>query len=302
MIRIATRGSKLALWQAGFVRDAVLSGDRAVSVELVVIKTRGDEIVDRPLSAVGGKGLFVKEIEAALLEGRADVAVHSMKDLPVEMPVQLVVAAVPAREDARDALVTWSSNISTIEALPQGARVGTSSLRRQCQLRALRPDLEIVALRGNVDTRLGKLDGGELEAVLLATAGLVRLGFSDRIAQRLDARTFVPAIGQGALAIQCRRDDQATIARLAPLHHLVTAIAVQAERAFLKRLQGDCQTPLGAHATVEGETLHLIGLVGTPDGTKILRGGRSGPSAQSEALGIALADELLTNGADQILR
>jgi hydroxymethylbilane synthase len=316
-VRIATRGSALALWQANWVRAQLAAAEPGLVVELVVLKTRGDKIVDRALSEVGGKGLFVKEIEEALLDGRAEIAVHSMKDLPSDVPAELVIAAVPAREDARDALVVAPAHarVRGVEELPRGARVGTSSLRRVCQLKARRGDLEVVPLRGNVDTRLGKLAAGELDAAVLACAGLIRLGHAERIAARLSTAESVPAIGQGALAIECRGDDAKTRARLLPLDDRATALAVAAERAFLARLQGDCKTPLAAHATIDtgggGSSasstaesswrLHLDGLVGAPDGSAILRESLDGTATDGASLGRALAEKLLARGAERLL-
>jgi hydroxymethylbilane synthase len=302
MIRIATRGSALALWQANWVRDRLMADDPHLAVELLVLKTRGDKILDRALSEVGGKGLFVKEIEEALLDGRAEVAVHSMKDLPAEIPVGLMLGAVPEREDARDALVV-APNVAArdVASLPEGAHVGTSSLRRMCQLKARRPDLDIVPLRGNVDTRVRKVDAGELDAIVLACAGLKRLGHGARITAALSTAESLPAIGQGALAIECRVDDPETLARLAKLDDRTTAHAVAAERAFLRRLSGDCKTPLAAHATVDGARLSIEGLVGAPDGSKILRHRLEGTTEDAAAVGHALAEELLAQGADRLL-
>lgn len=301
-LRIATRGSQLALWQAHHVKARLEANEPGLEVELVVLKTRGDKILDRALSEVGGKGLFVKEIEEALLDGRADVAVHSMKDLPAEIPERLLVAAVPEREDPRDALVVGPKLAARdVAALPSGAKVGTSSLRRVCQLKARRPDLALLPVRGNVDTRLRKLDEGELDALVLACAGLVRLGHGHRITCALPIEDSLPAIGQGALALECREEDLETRARLAALDHPPTARAVAAERAFLARLGGDCKTPLAAHARLHGERLVLDGLVGAPDGSAIVRGRREGALADGPALGRALADDLKARGADQIL-
>jgi hydroxymethylbilane synthase len=303
-IRIATRGSALALWQANWVRDRLMADDPALAVDLLVLKTRGDKILDRALSEVGGKGLFVKEIEEALLDGRAEVAVHSMKDLPAEVPVGLVIGAVPAREDARDALVVAPALAATardVASLPRGARVGTSSLRRMCQLKARRPDLDVVPLRGNVDTRLRKVEAGELDAIILACAGLKRLGHGARITTALTVAESLPAIGQGALAIECRVDDPETQARLAKLDDRPTARAVVAERAFLRRLAGDCKTPLAAHATVDGARLVLDGLVGAPDGSRLVRHQLEGAADDGEAIGRALAEELLRHGAAELL-
>jgi hydroxymethylbilane synthase len=301
-MRIATRGSALALWQAHYVRDRLCAIDSALTVELVVLKTRGDRIVDRALSEVGGKGLFVKEIEEAVLDGRADLAVHSMKDLTADVPPELVIAAVPEREDPRDALVVGPKlDARDVAGLPSGARVGTSSLRRVCQLRARRADLDLVPLRGNVDTRVRKLDEGELDAIVLACAGLKRLGHGARITAALSVEDSLPAIGQGALAIECRAGDAETRARLAALDHRPTALAVAAERGFLARLEGDCKTPLAAHATLDGERLAITGLVGAVDGSELVRDRLEGAAADGPALGRALAERLLARGADRLL-
>jgi hydroxymethylbilane synthase len=279
-----------------------MAKEPGLSVELVVLKTRGDLILDRALSEVGGKGLFVKEIEEALLDGRADVAVHSMKDLPGEIAGGLVIAAVPEREDPRDALVLApGSPARDVSSLPKGARVGTSSLRRMCQLRARRPDLEIVPLRGNVDTRLGKVQRGELDAIVLACAGLKRLGRGDSVSAVLSLEESLPAIAQGALAIQCRESDAEMRRRLGALDHPPTATCVAAERAFLKRLSGDCKTPLAAHAILENENVILDGLIGTPDGREILRERMTGVDRDAPALGTELAEELLRRGGDRLL-
>jgi hydroxymethylbilane synthase len=300
-IRIATRGSELALWQAHHVRDALIAARPGLEVELVIIKTRGDIILDRPLSKVGGKALFVKEIEQALIDGDAQVAVHSMKDVPAELAPGLVMAATSTREDPRDALCTRDG--TGLSELPEGARVGTSSLRRQCQLLAARPDLTIIPLRGNVPTRLRKLDEGEYDAVVLAAAGLVRLGHADRISQHLPLALSLPAVGQGVLGIETRADDRDT-------HELVrgalddarVAKRVGAERSFLLRLGGSCQTPVAAHAVIEGDELVIEALVGAPDGTQILRTtARAALTADAVALGASVADELLGRGARAIL-
>jgi hydroxymethylbilane synthase len=304
-VRIATRGSALALWQANHVRDRLQTNEPGLEVELVVLKTRGDKILDRALSEVGGKGLFVKEIEDALLDGRAEVAVHSMKDLPAEVPAGLVIAAIPEREDPRDALIVAPAVVATgardVASLPRGARVGTSSLRRMCQLRTRRPDLDVIALRGNVDTRLKKVEAGELDAIILACAGIKRLGRGEAITAVLSVEESLPAIGQGALAIECRADDADTRRRLAALHDLTTARAVNAERGFLARLEGDCKTPLAAHGTLDGGRLTLEGLVGAPDGSRIVRGRMDGTADAGAALGRALAEELLAKGAGELL-
>jgi hydroxymethylbilane synthase len=296
---IATRGSALALWQANHVRDRLLSLG-AQKVDLLVLKTRGDKILDRALSEVGGKGLFVKEIEEALLDGRAHVAVHSMKDLPADVPEELTIAAIPEREDARDALLVRPGlPAKTIAELPDKARIGTSSLRRVCQLKAKRRDLEIIALRGNVDTRLRKVQGGEFDAIVLACAGLKRLGHADAITAPLSVEESLPAIGQGALAIECRVDDVETRNYLEQMNHAPTELCVTAERAFLARLQGGCQTPLAAHARLDGDNVVLEGLVGAPDGTRLLRERLRGTDPGQ--VGKQLAELLLSLGADEIL-
>ncbi len=303
VVRIATRGSKLALWQAEHVRARLRELEPGLAVDLVVLSTAGDRTLDRPLAEVGGKGLFVKEIEEALLDGRAEVAVHSMKDLPATVPDGLMIAAVPEREDPRDALLVRPGlAAAAIAELPSGAKVGTSSLRRVCQVRAARRDLDVVALRGNVDTRLRKLQEGQIDAAVLAAAGLRRLGLAQHIARVLPVEESLPAIGQGALAIESRADDAATRARLARLHHAPTARATAAERAFLGRLDGSCRTPMAAHATLDGDRLRLGGLVGRTDGSEILRDAIEGDVAEAERLGVQLAERLLQRGADAILR
>jgi hydroxymethylbilane synthase len=315
-LRIATRGSALALWQAEHIRARLLTDDPSLQVSLVVLKTQGDRIVDRPLSQVGGKGLFTKEIEEALLDGRAELAVHSMKDLPAEIPGGLVLGAVPQRADPHDALVLAprhedraqsSSAAARVALLPVGARVGTSSLRRVCQLKRLRPDLEIVPLRGNVDTRLRKLDGEDLDAIVLAAAGLCRLGFGERIAARFTSEEMVPACGQGALGLECRQADRATLQRLARLVDEEAMAAVTAERAFSLRLYGNCQTPLGAHATLHtaesgAQELHMFGMIGSPDGEKLLRAECRGSAAAPAEVGRQLAEQLLLAGADALIQ
>ncbi len=302
-VRIATRGSKLALWQAEHIKACLRANEPGLAVELVILKTTGDKILDRPLSEVGGKGLFVKEIEEALLDGRADVAVHSMKDLPAELAPGLALAAVPEREDPRDALLVRPGlGARDLDGLPHGARVGTSSLRRVCALKARRPDLDVQTLRGNVDTRLRKVQEGQLDAIVLAVAGLKRLGFAEHITAVLDLDVSLSAIGQGALAIETREDDAGTRARVARLDHRPTAIATAAERAFLARLSGSCRTPLAAHAVLDGDRLSLDGFVGRPDGTEVLREQMEGSAADPAALGVALAERLIARGADAILR
>lgn len=301
-IRIATRGSALALWQANNVRDALRAARSDREVELVIIKTEGDRVTDRPLAAIGGKALFVKEVEAALLDGRAEIAVHSMKDVPgdVELAPGLHMAAVTERADPRDALCT--ANGGGLADLAQGAHVGTSSLRRACQLRARRPDLRISNLRGNVPTRLSRLDDGTFDAVVLAAAGLDRLGFSSRIGERLDPAICIPAVGQGALGIETRADDHDVTGWVYEvLNHADDADRIAAERGFLKQLQGSCRTPLAAYALLSGDEITLTGMVGKIDGTRILRGQRRGPRAEAEALGRALGDELLAQGAQALI-
>ena len=298
-LRIATRKSPLALWQAEHVAEALRAAHPGLAVELVGMSTQGDKILDTPLAKIGGKGLFVKELEQGLLEERADIAVHSMKDVPVELPDGLHIATVMAREDPRDALV--SERVGAIAELPEGARVGTSSLRRQCQLAARRADLAIVPLRGNVNTRLRKLDEGEFDAILLAAAGLKRLGFGSRIRALLPIEESLPAIGQGEIGIECRSDDAATNALLAPLHDADTASCVTAERAMNRRLHGGCQVPIAGHATLHNGYLTLRGLVGEPDGSRVLRDEVRGAVAGAAALGEALAGRLLFRGADAIL-
>lgn len=299
LVRIATRKSALALWQAEFVKAQLEHFHDDVHVELVPMSTQGDIILDTPLAKIGGKGLFVKELEQAMLDGRADIAVHSMKDVPVEFPDDLELHTICEREDPRDAFV--SNNFANIDALPQGAIVGTSSLRRQCQIRAMRPDLEIRDLRGNVNTRLAKLDSGQYDAIILAAAGLIRLEMGERIRDFIEPEVSLPANGQGAVGIECRIDDTVTKALLAPLEHNETRIRVNAERAMNRHLEGGCQVPIGAYALVEGEQVHLRGLVGAIDGSEILRDEISGHVDDAEKLGIELAKKLLAQGADKIL-
>lgn len=313
-LRIATRGSKLALWQAEYVRSCLTRNDPALRVELLVIKTEGDRILSMPLSEIGGKGLFTKEIEEALLDGRADLAVHSMKDMPAHIPEGLMLCAVPERADPADALVlpavehpAAESAAALLHTLPPGARVGTSSLRRVCQLRRLRKDLEIVPLRGNVDTRLRKLDAGEFDAAVLAAAGLVRLGFAQRIAARFSFVDMLPACGQGALGLECRANDEAVKSRLWALGDPAATVCVLAERAFALRLGGNCQTPLGAHARLcereDGQPeLAIDGMVGSADGQTVLRAALVGPVESGESLGSLLAEKLLGAGAFALIR
>lgn len=302
-IRIATRESPLALWQAEYIKARLLAAHPGLRVELLGMTTRGDQILDSPLAKVGGKGLFVKELETALLENRADIAVHSMKDVPMEFPDGLGLAIICEREDPRDAFV--SNRYDSLDALPKGAVVGTSSLRRQCQLKAARPDLQIADLRGNVNTRLRKLDAGEYDAIILASAGLLRLEMAERIRQRIDVEYSLPAGGQGAVGVETRIDDQRMQALLAPLHHQGTADCVLAERALNRHLQGGCQVPIACYAEPDAndnQVLWLRGLVGATDGGKILRAQAHGSRKQAEALGVEVAEALLEQGAAAILR
>lgn len=300
-LRIATRTSALALWQAEHVKARLEALHSHVSVELVGIKTQGDRILDVPLAKIGGKGLFVKELEQAMLEGRADLAVHSMKDVPMEFPPGLGLTVICEREDPTDAFV--SNHFENVEALPQGAVVGTSSLRRQCQLKAYRPDLQIRVLRGNVNTRLAKLDAGEFDAIILATSGLLRLEFGERIRCRLEDPVCLPAVGQGALGLECRLDDGELRELLAPLNDPDTALRVTAERAMNHRLEGGCQVPIAGFAVLDRDQLYLRGLVGAPDGSQVIRAEGRGAAnlEQAQTLGKAVAEELLAQGADRIL-
>ncbi|MCA9705100.1 MAG: hydroxymethylbilane synthase [Myxococcales bacterium] len=298
-VRIGTRGSDLALWQANHVRDELRRAHPGLEVELEIITTEGDRIQDRPLHQIGGKGLFVKAIEQQLLTGAVDLAVHSMKDLPAHGPEGLVIACTPPREDPRDALVGPAG--ATLAALPAGTRVGTGSLRRGALARIINPGLEIVPLRGNVPTRVGKVDSGELDAVLLAAAGLRRLGMGPRIAELLDPLSFCPAPAQGILALQCREDDPRTRALLEALADEDTTITAAAERGFLQRLGASCSIPVGCHAVREGEALTVRGLVVHPSGSPCHEGERRGPASEADALGRALAQELLDAGADRVM-
>ena len=300
-LRIATRKSQLAMWQAEHVRDLLMTAHPGLEVELVALSTRGDKILDTPLAKIGGKGLFVKELEEAMLDGRADIAVHSMKDVPMQFPEGLGLSVIFAGAEPTDALV--SNDYGSLDELPEGARVGTSSLRRGLQIRERRPDLEILFLRGNVQTRLAKLDDGEYDAIILATAGLKRLGLSQRIAQELPPEVCLPACGQGALGIECRINDPELIALLAPLDDPDTSTRVRAERAMNTRLEGGCQVPIGGYATFEndGQTLWLRALVGNPEGTEVLRAEGRGSIHEPETLGIRVAEDLLEQGAGEIL-
>ena len=298
-LRIATRKSPLALWQAEHVAAALRRAHPGLVVEIRGMTTRGDKILDAPLAKVGGKGLFVKELEQGMLDGTADIAVHSMKDVPVDFPEGLHLPVILEREDPRDAFV--SNRFDSLADLPEGARVGTSSLRRQCQILERRPDLRVEPLRGNVNTRLARLDAGDYDAIILAAAGLKRLGFASRIRRHIETDESLPAIGQGAIGIECRTDDARTEALIAPLHHADTAQRILAERALNHRLHGGCQVPIAGHATLDGDRLHLSGLVGDPDGSRTLRAQAGGQSMEAEAIGAAVADALLAQGADLIL-
>ena len=299
-IRIATRKSALALWQAEHVKARLEQAHPGLKVSLVPMVSRGDKLLDAPLAKIGGKGLFVKELETALLENEADIAVHSMKDVPMDFPEGLGLYCICEREDPRDAFVSNTS--ASLDALPPGSVVGTSSLRRQAQLLARRPDLKIQFLRGNVNTRLAKLDAGEYDAIILAAAGLIRLGFEDRIRSSISAEDSLPAGGQGAVGIECRSADSDVHALLAPLHHRDTALRVTAERALNKHLNGGCQVPIACYALLEDDQLWLRGLVGQPDGGLLLRAEDRAASSDAEALGVRVAEALLAQGADAILQ
>ena len=296
--RIGTRASQLALWQANWIKSELERQYPGAEVELLKIKTMGDKILDVPLAQVGGKGLFVKEIEEAMLRGEIDLAVHSMKDVPTEFPDGLGLVVTTKREDPRDAFL---SDGVLFKDLRQGARIGTSALRRQAQLLKVRPDLEMVIIRGNVETRIRKLKEDNLDAVILAAAGLNRLGFSNVITELLAIDFSIPAIGQGALGLECRLDDNAMIEALSFLNHADTAAAVLAERALLKRCEGGCQVPIAAHGTISGATLTLVGFIASVDGRETVRDSISGPATDAVTMGIELADRLLAAGGKAIL-
>lgn len=299
-LRIATRKSLLALWQANYVKARLEDLHPQLTVELVPMTSRGDVLLDVPLAKVGGKGLFVKELEQAMLNGEADIAVHSMKDVPMEFPDGLGLAVICEREDPRDA---WVSNrYASIDELPAGAVVGTSSLRRQSQILAQRPDLEVKFLRGNVQTRLAKLDNGDYDGIILASAGLLRLELDERIRGYIEPEQCLPAGGQGAVGIECRTADAAIIELIKPLHHQTSAEAVLAERAMNRRLEGGCQVPIACYAIHQGDQLWLRGLVAEPDGSRVLSGEICGPASTGERMGVELAERLLADGADVILR
>ncbi|HBR96655.1 MAG TPA: hydroxymethylbilane synthase [Gammaproteobacteria bacterium] len=298
-LRIATRKSPLALWQAHTVRDRLLQSHPGLQIEVVKMSTKGDQLLDSPLAKIGGKGLFVKELEVGMLEGRADIAVHSMKDVPVDFPPGLSLPVILPRENPFDALV--STRYESLEALPQGARVGSCSLRRQCQLRAIRPDLEFIDLRGNVNTRLAKLDAGDFDAIILAAAGLIRLGLPERIRQQLSPSQSLPAIGQGAIGIECRTDDQTTRDLIQVLHDPDTATRVTAERAMNARLNGGCQVPIAGYAELDGGRLAMRGLVGDVSGSRLLRSSHEAPAADAADIGQHIAEDLLSQGAAELL-
>jgi hydroxymethylbilane synthase len=303
IIRIATRESLLALWQAEFIKAELQTAHPGLEVELIGMTTRGDQLLDSPLSKIGGKALFVKELEQALVDGRADIAVHSMKDVPMEFPPGLGLAIICEREDPRDAFV--SNHYGNVDQLPQGARVGTSSLRRECQLRSQRPDLKVSSLRGNVQTRLRKLDSGEFDAIILAAAGLIRLKLESRIADLMSVESSLPACGQGAVGVETRLDDERVNRLLQPLHNRVSAQQVMAERAMNRRLEGGCQVPIAGYAIAAPDQpgqLWLRAKVGSPDGKTILSAERWGSEDEPEALGVAVAELLLAQGAAEILQ
>jgi hydroxymethylbilane synthase len=300
-LKIVSRGSQLALWQANFVRDELLAVHPRLTIEIAVVKTTGDIILDVPLARIGDRGLFTKELDSALLDGSADLAVHSLKDVPTRLPDGLSIAAVTEREDPRDVLITRAGVPRLLGDLPPGARIGTSSLRRRAQLRAIRPDLEVRDLRGNLNTRLARLDSGDYEAILLAAAGVIRMGWKHRISEYLDASDWLPAVGQGALAVITRADDAPTRTLLRALSHHPTEVCVRAERAFLNSLEGGCQVPIAALATLSGPVLRLDGLVADLDGTQILREQAEGPEDAGAALGRHLANRLVDRGATGIL-
>ncbi|PNL92857.1 hydroxymethylbilane synthase [Aggregatibacter aphrophilus] len=299
-LKIATRQSPLALWQANYVKECLQQLYPDLIVELVPMVTKGDVILDSPLAKIGGKGLFVKELENALLNKEADIAVHSMKDVPMQFPEGLGLAVICKREDPRDAFV--SNSYRTFDELPQSAVVGTSSLRRQCQLKALRPDLDIRSLRGNVGTRLSKLDNGDYDAIILASAGLIRLGLADRIASFIEVEQSLPAAGQGAVGIECRTDDVQVKQLLAPLADAETTCCVLAERAMNNHLQGGCQVPIGGYAVLQQGQLYLRALVGNVDGSQIIRAEGKSAVKNADVLGVQIAEQLLAQGADKILQ
>ena len=299
-IRIATRQSKLALWQAEHVAAQLRAAHQGLQVELIKITTQGDRILDRSLAEIGGKGLFIKELEVALAERRADIAVHSMKDVPSDLPAGMTLAAMLPRADARDAFV--SARFADLQSLPRGARLGTSSLRRQSQLKQLRDDIDIVPLRGNVDTRLRKLDAGEFDAIILAGAGLIRLGLGARITQFLPIEHSLPAVGQGIIGIECRDDDAHSIDCVRALHDEAAQYCIAAERAYAQRLEGSCQSPIAGYAQLSDGVLRVQGLIASLDGRQVFRDSMSGPARDAANLGRALAERMLFAGADKLLQ
>ena len=300
ILKIATRQSPLALWQAEHIRARLEALHADLKVELVTFVTQGDKILDTPLAKIGGKGLFVKELEAALLDGRADLAVHSMKDVPMALPEGLSLAVICEREDPLDAFV--SNTYKSFDELPQGAKVGTSSLRRKTQILKQRPDLNIIDLRGNVGTRLSKLDSGLYDAIILASAGLKRLGLAERIRHTLQPEISLPAVGQGALGLECRATDQGVLDLILPLLHAETDVCVRAERAFNAYLEGGCQVPIAGYATLNQGQIHIEGRVGSVDGVTLLKVQLSGAPEQAEQLGVSLAQKLLEQGAGDLLK
>ena len=298
-LRIATRQSRLALWQAEHVAARLRAAHPGLAVALTPMTTQGDRVLDRPLADVGGKGLFIKELELAIAEGRADIAVHSMKDVPSDLPPGMTLAAMLPRADPRDAFV--SVRYANFAELPNGARVGTSSPRRQSQLKHTRPDLELGTLRGNVDTRLRKLEEGQYDAIILAAAGLIRLGLERRITHYFEPDQFVPAVGQGVVGVECRADDPRSIALAAALNDTAAWQCCTAERGFAQRLHGSCQSPIAAFAEIRGDELQLRGMIGSPDGRDLYRGANCGPSAEAAPIGVALAERLLAAGAKELL-
>ena len=299
-LKIATRNSPLALWQAEHVKQQLIDLYPDLNVELVSMTTEGDRFLDAPLIAVGGKGLFIKELEQALLNGEADIAVHSMKDVTIDLPDDLAMPVIMKREDVRDVFI--SNNYKQIEDLPDGAVLGTSSLRRQSQVKALRPGIVLKDLRGNVGTRLRKLDEGEYDAIMLAAAGIIRLGLKERITQLIPESVLLPAIGQGAIGIECRAGDTEVHELIAPLNDRDTSLCVETERAFSRRLFGGCQLPIAGQASITGNQINLIGLVARTDGTEVIKSELSGDLTERDEIGTTLAETLLERGADEILK
>lgn len=300
ILKIATRNSPLALWQAEHVKQQLIDLYPDLNVELVSMTTEGDRFLDAPLVAVGGKGLFIKELEQALLNGEADIAVHSMKDVTIDLPDELSIPVILKREDVRDVFI--SNSYKQIEDLPDGAVLGTSSLRRQSQVKALRPEIELKDLRGNVGTRLRKLDNGEYDAIMLAAAGIIRLGLKERITQLIPESVLLPAIGQGAIGIECRAGDTEVYELIAPLNDRQTSLCVETERAFSRRLFGGCQLPIAGQASIKGNEMNLVGLVARIDGSEVIKSELSGDIENCDETGTTLAESLLERGADEILK